>query len=637
MKKGTRIFAIASTALMLNACSIWDDETGAGTTGSLSGTAATGAPIANGAITVKCAGGSDLQTTTASDGQWSVTLSGHTLPCAVQVSAGGGQNLHSLAYEIGTVNVTPLTDLVVANLVGVDPANWFAGLGPSAWQAITSTAVGTAVGNIKTALNLPALQSLDPIRDSFQARAGNTMDDILEALADALASSGMDYGQLLAAAYSANFANAVQTLATALNTAYANHTSGSGAGSSGGSSSGGGSSAGGTGGSGSGGSNTAPVLSSGSGYHIAYSGYQVGIDGRNDVTATFDAVNGGLTAYTWNTNPQESPSIGTMKNADLWGNGVVTIGRWHDGTWAGTFFTMPALTLRLYGGFHYAVGTASSAIPGSGQAAYAITAQTQMTWSNYTTNLGGLGEVSGNVAVDFGAKKVALDLQFPLGGIVCTIQTTGGTASPSSSQISIGATDATVSGNDRIGRCDNGRSQHYVYARGFFADADGKYLALALRFDDTTGSAWGSVVMVLTKEGSTGGSSAGSGGSGGGSSSGSSGGGSAGGTVTLGGGASSTAPFFGGAVPTTFTPTTLPASSTMPLKWEVNEMFSLSVAANLVHLYYNNGQWSVMLTSSDQKGVTIDTANRRVTFTNTPLAPAAFASGTVTLNGTLSW
>lgn len=634
MKTRTKVFSIASAALMLSACSIWDDDTGSGTTGSLSGTAATGAPIANGAITVKCAGGNDLQTTTASNGQWSVTLSGHTLPCAVQVGAGGGQNLHSLAYEIGTVNVTPLTDLVVANLVGTEPASWFAGLGPSAWQAITSAAVGTAVGNLRTALNLPALQSLDPIRDAFQATAGNTMDDILESLADALASTGMNYGQLLAAAYSANFASAVQTLATALNTAYASHAAGGG-GSSGGSSGG----TGGTGtGGGSGGNNTAPVLASGSGYHIAYSGYQVGIDGRNDVTATFDAANGGLTAYTWNTNPQESPSIGTMKNADLWGNGVVTIGRWHDGTWAGTFFTMPALTLRPYGGFHYAVGTASSAIPGSGQAAYAITAQTRMTWSNFSTNDSGLGDVSGNVAVDFGAKKVALDLQFPLGNSVCTIQTTGGTASPSSSQIGIGATDAMVSGSDRIGRCNNGSTQHHVYARGFFADADGKYLALALRFDDTTGSAWGSVVMVLTKEGSAGGSSAGSGGSGGGSASGgSSGGGSAGGTVTLGGGASSTAPFFSGAVPTTFTPTTLPTGGTMPLKWEVSEMFSLSVAATVVQLYYNNGQWTVMLTSSDQKGVTIDTANRRVTFTNTPLAPAVFASGTVTLNGTLSW
>ena len=101
----------------------------------LSGVAAVGTPIANGTINIRCASGSALNTTTSSSGGWQVTLSGQTLPCAVEVSGGtingvaNTMTYHSIATAIGTVNVTPLTDLMVANLAGTaTPTTWFTGL-----------------------------------------------------------------------------------------------------------------------------------------------------------------------------------------------------------------------------------------------------------------------------------------------------------------------------------------------------------------------------------------------------------------------------------------------------------------------------------------------------------------------------
>lgn len=220
---GLNLFLSLSTSLLLatglSGCLFDDDTTTPANT--LSGTAATGAPIVGGTVDVKCAGGGPLQATTDATGAWSVTFSGQTLPCAVKVSGGnlaGGQAFHSVAFELGVANITPLTDVVVANLAAGDPAAWFNGLNAAAFQGINANAVNAALGNVRNAFNLPALGNLDPLRDRFEPVAGNALDDILEAMAGA----GLNHADLLAAAQGEGFANAVQQFAAALATAYAN-------------------------------------------------------------------------------------------------------------------------------------------------------------------------------------------------------------------------------------------------------------------------------------------------------------------------------------------------------------------------------------------------------------------------------
>jgi hypothetical protein len=182
-----------------------------GVNGTLNGTTAVGAPIVGATVKVSCAGGSALtsQETTAT-GAWQVTLAGQTLPCGVQVNDGtinGVANAtpyHSVALALGTVNITPLTDLVVANVSGKQPSVWFTGLSnTSEFNLITQTTLATAVTRIKTALNLASLSAIDPLVAPFTAVSGNALDDALTALKN----SGIAHASLLTeAAKGASFA-----------------------------------------------------------------------------------------------------------------------------------------------------------------------------------------------------------------------------------------------------------------------------------------------------------------------------------------------------------------------------------------------------------------------------------------------
>ena len=98
------------------------------TTQTLEGTAAIGAAIVDGTVTARCANGSSFTQAvkTDSDGSWSGTIDSEALPCALQVSGGTpAVTLHSYTSAPGTVNITPLTDLVLALATLQTPQDWF--------------------------------------------------------------------------------------------------------------------------------------------------------------------------------------------------------------------------------------------------------------------------------------------------------------------------------------------------------------------------------------------------------------------------------------------------------------------------------------------------------------------------------
>ena len=204
----------------------------------LGGVAAVGTPIVGGAINVSCAAGSQLATTTDSTtGAWQVTLTGQALPCAVQVTGGTINGLtnatpyHSIAVAAGTVNVTPLTDLMVANLTGTStPSIWFAGLSatPAPLNNINQAAVNGALAKLSAAL--PALTSLgaiNPITTAFTPTPGNASDDMLTSLHTAIANTtGITYTSLMSDASSPAFIAPVPGFGAALMTAYSGRTSG---------------------------------------------------------------------------------------------------------------------------------------------------------------------------------------------------------------------------------------------------------------------------------------------------------------------------------------------------------------------------------------------------------------------------
>ena len=81
--------------------------------GGLHGTAAIGKPIKNATITVKSSDGNTVSTTTGPDGKYQISASGKA-PFLLKVEF-GNTVLYGTAYQYGTANIHPLTDLIIRN------------------------------------------------------------------------------------------------------------------------------------------------------------------------------------------------------------------------------------------------------------------------------------------------------------------------------------------------------------------------------------------------------------------------------------------------------------------------------------------------------------------------------------------
>jgi len=200
---------------------------------SLSGVAAADYPIVNGSIQIRCAGGSLLNTSTDNTGAWQVSISGQTLPCAVEVNGGMINSIanttayHSIATSFGTVNVTPLSDLMLAYLLSeATPNVWFAGLVPATLTLITPATVNAALVAQCTALSgLTPLCTTNPITTIFTATRDNIMEYMLIALRSAIINSGVTYSDLLNGAATPTYTLPIGGFDTALTNAYISTTS----------------------------------------------------------------------------------------------------------------------------------------------------------------------------------------------------------------------------------------------------------------------------------------------------------------------------------------------------------------------------------------------------------------------------
>lgn len=167
----------------------------------LTGVAAVGAPITNANVIAKCANnaGFTQTVTTNSQGVFSGNILANALPCALQVSYGTpAKSLHSYALTAGVINITPLTDLIIANATTLDPSVWFTG---NNWQ-LAENILTLTKANFKTSLTnagytLPQ-GNFEPFNIAFAI--GDTWDLFLDQIQAAInASATIDsYADLLA-------------------------------------------------------------------------------------------------------------------------------------------------------------------------------------------------------------------------------------------------------------------------------------------------------------------------------------------------------------------------------------------------------------------------------------------------------
>lgn len=164
---------LVAAVLVFSACS----GGGGSSSTTLSGTAAAGAPIV-GTVTIK-----DSTTPTAitktvdiqADGKYTVDVKDLKAPYMVRADGYVGGNEYHLysagtsADVGGTINVTPLTDLIVANIAGTVAKTYFDN---GAFSNLTATQIETQSNALKAKL-LPILQSagvsdsIDLLRASF--------------------------------------------------------------------------------------------------------------------------------------------------------------------------------------------------------------------------------------------------------------------------------------------------------------------------------------------------------------------------------------------------------------------------------------------------------------------------------------
>lgn len=201
----------------------------------LGGTTAVGFPIVGAVVKVTCAGGTALTSQpTNGVGDWQVTLTGQTFPCAAQVTGGtvnGATNTtayHSVGLTSGILNITPLTDLIVANMAqSATPSSWFNALISSALAQIDTAKVTTSMNLVQTQLQLAQLgTTINPMTTSFTPAAGSVMDDTLTAFKTALTNASLSHANLLTQASAGASFMASTGFTTRMVTAYMGTTSG---------------------------------------------------------------------------------------------------------------------------------------------------------------------------------------------------------------------------------------------------------------------------------------------------------------------------------------------------------------------------------------------------------------------------
>lgn len=185
----------AAVALLVAGCG--GGGSGGGTQSlEVTGTAATGKALADASVEVKCAAGSGTATTSASGG-YTVTIENGKLPCLVKVSGtsrGGAIVLHS-AVASGTpagnritasANLTPITELVLAQLLAALPADAFGTFDPA---RITPEDVAAAAKAIAEALASAGIDlgTIDPLKDDLVAAHGGNPGNAYDRLLDVLA------------------------------------------------------------------------------------------------------------------------------------------------------------------------------------------------------------------------------------------------------------------------------------------------------------------------------------------------------------------------------------------------------------------------------------------------------------------
>src|SRR5690606_22790698 len=123
-------------------------------------------------------------------GKFDIPLTGAQAPCMLQVASPDGALVSLTSAAGGTANITSLTHLLAARLLGsASPAGAFAGADDATFAAITTQDISAAQGSVASEILRIGAQmpTINWITQPFTATPGDAMDGALELLKDKLA------------------------------------------------------------------------------------------------------------------------------------------------------------------------------------------------------------------------------------------------------------------------------------------------------------------------------------------------------------------------------------------------------------------------------------------------------------------
>ena len=156
------------------------------------GTAAVGTAISGAPVSGLCVAGTPAPATTDPNGKYTLQLAGLTLPCILSVQVpqtisitadpvfNGTTTLYSAVYSGQAVaNITPITNLIVANALGADPRGILLNGNLGTYAAkLTSANIASAYSIINTALTTAGITvPSNPLTSQFTAATTSTTGD----------------------------------------------------------------------------------------------------------------------------------------------------------------------------------------------------------------------------------------------------------------------------------------------------------------------------------------------------------------------------------------------------------------------------------------------------------------------------
>ena len=187
---------------------------------SLRGTVATGAALSGAAVYVNCADGSvtGARALVGDDGTYSITLNAAKMPCVAKaVSQDDRIELHAALNPAGgstqTLNISPLTELILARLTGAPPQFVWSSFNSAAASMVNSQDLVSAIIDTVATLKDRGYADFSTIGNPMTAplvartasSAGNAYDQILEALGARMAGFGQSLADLTQSAFADHF------------------------------------------------------------------------------------------------------------------------------------------------------------------------------------------------------------------------------------------------------------------------------------------------------------------------------------------------------------------------------------------------------------------------------------------------